>query len=467
MGFFDRLVGKKPSPASPTPASAPPTQATPAPAAPPAADAKRATPEPASGPTGGLLPQLTAARERLEAKDLPGALALYEQILATAGDRPDVLVTISGDLGTCGYVETIIELIAPRYDAERHGPATGLNLLQAYLATRNPGAAQHVLDILFALQRPELEERLWGFSNAIAELLEAQRRGELTAGNAAPKGAASVSLVSISKPIWAYGVEDLPGLLPSKEGRVRRVAFGQVAHPGLAQLAERMAKPEDDLGRFARGLPLWFAETFSFCPLYAPIAAVGLLGKEHYALFPAEWTSQNIRQLVETSSEGIDYIFTSTLVESSGDTELVMKVWEVKKFRERKTFSVRWTPSTADAELTKLHEQVRLFMEWCGYPEGAGLPYVAPARPTAWIQTLGASLSLFLTDKGVLPKEQLVLPASVIDTAAEHAAANAAASIAWLTLRERAQRLGVSGALPEIQLSPNPLVGAARGRLGL
>lgn len=462
MGFFDRLVGKKSSPPAPTPASAAP--ATPSHPPPPA-------PEPAAEvapvPTGGLLPQLTAARDRLEAKDLPGAVAIYEQVLATAGDRPDVLVTISGDLGTCGYVEPIVELIAPRYDAERHGPATGLNLLQAYLVLRNPGAAQHVLDILFALQRPELEERLWGFSNAIAELLEAQRRGELTAGSAAPKGGSTINLVSISKPIWAYGAETLPGLLPPKEGRLRRIAFGQLAHPGTPNLAERMAKPEDELGRFARGLPLWFAETFSFCPLYAPIAAIGMVDKSHYALFPAEWTSQNIRQLVETAADGLDYVFTGTLVETSGDTELVMKVWEVKKFRERKSFSARWTPATADAELARLHEQIRLFMEWCPYPEGAGLAYSAPPSPTAWIRTLGSSLSLFLTDKGVLPKEQLTLPAAVIDTTAEQAAAGAAASIAWLTLRERAERLGASGPLPAIQLNTNPLVAAARERLGL
>lgn len=464
MGFFDRLTGKKPTPARPTPSSAAPTPA-PAPAPEPVSEA--ATPEAATGPTGGLLPQLTAARDRLEAKDLPGALAIYEQVLATAGDRPDVLVTISGDLGSCGFIEPIVELISPRYDAERHGPATGLNLLQAYLALRNPGAAQHVLDILFALGRPELEDRLWGFSNAIAELLEAQRRGEATGAATGAKDATSINLVSISKPIWSYGVEDLPGLLPPKEGRLRRVAFCQLAHPGLAEAAERMKKPEDDLGRFARGLPLWFAETFSFCPLYAPIAAVGLMGKEHYALFPAEWTAANIRQLVETSSDGLDYVFTGALTETSGDTELVLRVWEVKKFRERKVFNARWTPSTIDAELAKLHEQIRLFMEWCAYPEGAGLAYTPPARPTAWVQTLGASLSLFLTDKGVLPKEQLTLPAAVIDTAAEQAAHNGAASIAWLTLQERAQRLGASGPLPAIQLSPNPLVGAAREQLGL
>ena len=39
----------------------------------------------------------------------------------------DVLVTISGDLGTNGHVMQIIELVAPRYDADRHGPATGIN----------------------------------------------------------------------------------------------------------------------------------------------------------------------------------------------------------------------------------------------------------------------------------------------------------------------------------------------------
>src|SRR5580698_2223803 len=72
MGFFDRSDEKKPAPLS-------------APASNPAA--------------GGVMPQLAAAREKLEARDLPAALAIYEQVLADAGDRADVLVAISGDLG--------------------------------------------------------------------------------------------------------------------------------------------------------------------------------------------------------------------------------------------------------------------------------------------------------------------------------------------------------------------------------
>lgn len=451
MGFFDRLAGRKPAgPAtpSPTPGEAP------------------------AAPAGGLLSPLAAAREKLEAKDLPGALALYEQVLAVSGDRPDVLVTISADLGTCGYVEAIIELIAPRYDAERHGPATGLNLLQAYLAVRNPGAAQHLLDILFALGRPELEERLWGFSNAIAEQIEAQRRGAAAGVGVADRGAAApeavtIELVSISKPIWAYGIETLPGLLPSKEGRARRVAFCQLATLGVPDLDERMGKPEDDLGRFSRGFALWLAETFVFSPVYAPIAAIGVVRPKHYALFPAEWSSANIRQLVDTSGDGIDYAFTGAMREVSGDTELVLRVWEIKKFRERKTFTARWTPATADAELAKLHEQIRLFMEWTACPPGAALAYAPPARPTAWIQTLGASLSLFLAEKDVLPRDQVPPASAWLDRAAENAATGESASLAWLTLADRARRLGAVATPPPVQLHPGAVVEAAHRQIGL
>src|SRR5581483_8406312 len=148
MGFFDRFTSKKPEPATPSAASA---------------DASAPAASPAPNAAAAVKPRLALAREKLAGRDLPGAMAIYEEALAHAGDRADVLVTISGDLGSHGHVAQIIELIAPRYDAERHGPATGLNLLQAYLAVRDPDAAQHVLDILFDLDRPELEERLHGF----------------------------------------------------------------------------------------------------------------------------------------------------------------------------------------------------------------------------------------------------------------------------------------------------------------
>ena len=455
MGFFDRLAAKKnaSSPSEPTA-------------------------DPSATAANPLRPRLAAARAHLESKDLPAALAIYEEILAAAGDRADILVTISGDLGSTGHLAPIIDLIAPRYDAQRHGPATGLNLLQAYLALRNPDAAQHVLDILFSLERPELEERLHGFSNAIAELIvqgaeSLPALGEPTGPGqrAAPPAVAKVALVSISKPIWFYGLEPLAEkILPPNSERLRRIAFAQLALPGAyADLPAAMAKPEDELARLSRALPLWFAETFYFSSHYAPVAAVGVLtppegGASQPVIFSSEWSTDNLRQLVDSSTGGLDYIVTGALTQKAGDHELLLRIWEVKKFRERKQFLVRWTPATADAELLKIHEQLRLFMEWSA--EKSGLPYTAPASPLVWLDTLGASLGLFLAEKKILPAEALPPLAPTFEQLASHTASSVSTSLAWLTLQSRAKRLTL--ATPsEAELSPDPLVTQARSTLAL
>ena len=457
MGFFDRFTPNKNTPSNPAELNG------------------AATP-----PPGSVKAQLLAAREKLDAKDLQGALEIYEELLVISGDRPDVLVALSGDLGSCGYVDQIVELVAPRYDAQRHGPATGINLLQAYLATRNTTAAQHLLDILFALKQPELEQRLYGFSNALAELLEAERRGQLpprstgapdSAENSSEDGPPpikTIHLVSISRPIWSYGLEGVTNLLPPKEGRKRRVAFAQLATPDEPDWLMKMSQPEDDLARLSRGLPLWLCETMYFCPHYAPVAAIAMAGKEHYGIFASEWTTDNIRQLVDTSTEGLDYVFTGALRHRSGDYDLVLRLWEIKKFRERKVFNLHWTPATANAELTALQEQIRAFMEFTPYPAGTGLAYTPPPNPFAWSDTLGATLSFFLAEKAVLPKEQIAAPAEALARIAARAASSETSSLAWLALRDRAPKLGVTSAIPaDAKLAETPLVLEAKRVLGL
>ncbi len=468
MGFFDRFSARKSSPAR---SAAPAEPTPPVPEATPGAlspSTSADTPpsgevETAASGEGPLSPEsigsvLLAAREKLDQRDLPAALVLYERILAVAGDRADVLVTISGDLGMTGHVETIAELIAPRYDAERHGPATGLNLLQAYLAVRNTTAARHTLDILFALRQAELEERLHGFSNALAELIEAEKKGLLaptppgiaghspTGSAPAAGGPVSISLISISKPIWLYGLEPIATqILPPKGDRVRRVAFAQLAILGNPQVHPLMKEPEEEQGRLTRALPLWLAESFCFSPSYAPIAAIGMVpDARHYALFSAEWTTENLRQLVDTSGTGLDYIFTGAIQRTDDETQLLMRIWEVRKFRERKQFSARWSPATMDLELTKLHQQIRQFMEWAAFPAGTGMTYTPPASPKAWLDVLGASLTLFLGEKTLLAPEQLTTTAAAQNTAAHQAGQGESASLAWLTLGARARTLGVT-----------------------
>ncbi len=477
MGFFDRFSSKKPQPA--TPASAESTKERgdaapvhPAPA--PASNAPEGTPSAAAlSAPGGVKARLAAAREKLTAKDLAAAMAIYEEVLAAAGDRPDVLVAISGDLGSHGQVQEIVELIAPRYDAERHGPATGLNLLQAYLALRNPDAAQHVLDLLFGLQRPELEERLYGFSNAIAEMLASPHAapppgviGGAAVGAEGPK----VSLITISKPVWVYGLEPmLAQLLPPKEGRLRRIAFAQLALPGYPDIGAAVKKPEDELGRLSKAIPVWLAETFYFSPSYAPLAAVAVVtppdgAPNHHMIFGAEWTTENLRQLVETTEGGLDFLVTGALRVNAGDYELVLRVWEVKTFRERKTFHARWTPASADESLVALHSEVRKFMEWS--PASAALAFSPTLKPRAWLDTLGGSLGLFLAEKKILPANLLAPSPEVLGHAAQHATTSEAASLAFLTTRARIAALGATLAPFDVALTRSALVNEARKILG-
>ena len=468
MGFFDRFTSKKPErpAAQPSPTSAQSSAPTVQPAAPAAGGGSSATPGASSSPisAGGIRPRLDAAREKLDLRDLPGALALYEEVLGAAGDRADVLVTISGDLGSHGNVSEIIELIAPRYDADRHGPATGLNLLQAYLAVRNADAAQHVLDILFALNRPELDDRLHGFSNAIAEILAGSDQ-VATPGGTSVADAHKIGLITLSKPIWFYGLEPLGAqLLPPKEGRLRKIAFAQLALPGYAVDDKAGPKPEDELTRLSRAIPLWFHETFYFSAAYAAVAAVAIKppaeGRPsgHYVVFTAEWTTENLRQLVESHSDGLDYIVTGSLRATSGDYEITLRVWEVKTFRERKTFSARWTPGNADSALVQLHGQLRGFMEWS--PASAAFAYTNTTQPRPWLETLGASLGLFLVEKNVLAHEQLAPVGEDLQRAGQRAAASEAASFAFLTLRRRAMQLGLANP-GDVALARSPLVGQA------
>jgi len=458
MGFLDRFLGKSSSGKSPakgvngTNSPAMPSLGS-SPAPPPGIEPITPMEETPPVDIGPVAPKLAEALELLEVRDLDGAKAIYEEILSsTAGDRPDVLVRISGDLGATGHVGTVIELIAQRYDAERHGPATGINLLQAYLALNSPESAQHVLDLLFDLKKPELEDRLWGFSNAIGDLLANLR------GSASGKGPASqINLVTISKPIWAYGIEEVPNLLPAKGDRLKTIAIGQLALLGITDTDSRAKTPEEPLGRFTRGFPLWLAETLYFSPQYTTLAAIGLKEKAHYALFPVEWTTDNIRQVIDSNSAKIDYVITGALREQDGDFSLTLRLWEIKGFRERKCFEARWTPATADTELAKLHDQIRLFFEW---KPAEGMAYVPPTSPTAWIDTLGASLSTFLADKNVLPREQLgALPSPLADPAS-----NDAAALAHLTLTDRSNRLGVPA--PTSAVPDSALVNAARSALG-
>ena len=86
---------------------------------------------------GSYRAHLWIGRIALEKKNLDIAKRCFSYVLSHGGqDHSDVLMTISGDLGNSGFINEIIEIIAPIYEPKKHGPQTGCNLLQAYLETK-------------------------------------------------------------------------------------------------------------------------------------------------------------------------------------------------------------------------------------------------------------------------------------------------------------------------------------------
>jgi hypothetical protein len=85
-------------------------------------------------------------------------------------------------------------------------------------------------------------------------------------------------------------------------------------------------------------------------------------------------------------------------------------------------------------------------MEWTALPAGNGLAYVAPAAPQAHIHALGATLTQFFGEKGVLAPEQVAGGPAVL---LQNTAANPADPRAHLTLVAGLFRQKAQGGVPD------------------
>jgi tetratricopeptide (TPR) repeat protein len=115
--------------------------------------------------------QLWLARTALDAHDLPGALAYYEESLARAGDNVSMvlLMQMGGDLGNHGYLKELIELTEPRFMPKVHGLPVGNNLMKAHVDLGEIEAARRILEQLYVLKRPDYKATLDFWEREIAK----------------------------------------------------------------------------------------------------------------------------------------------------------------------------------------------------------------------------------------------------------------------------------------------------------
>lgn len=112
---------------------------------------------------GSWLAQVWLARHALDRKDIAEARRLYAPALALPDLPGKALMQISGDLGQRGYLAEAIELVAPRYNANKHGPNTANNLLMAMTELGRKDDARRFLAGLPPAPDPRFAEvrRFW------------------------------------------------------------------------------------------------------------------------------------------------------------------------------------------------------------------------------------------------------------------------------------------------------------------
>ncbi len=428
VGFFASLFGSNRTPnsrpAAPVPAAAAPA-AEPAPAPPAGTDSISA--QAAAGELD--LPALLAeARALLDRKDLPAALQIYERIANADEDLGGPFTTISGDLGATGHIDAVIEFLAPRYDPALHGTGPGLNLLQAFIHRRNAHAAQQLLDLLRPLVTTySLRDRFDGFANAVTEL----RAAAPAEPAALPREAANdINLINISKPIWTYGLENGENTLPTKNPRVRRIAFLPIALVGEGLKAGEFAAPDHPLAAVVRGLPLALAEACWFAPAYRPIATSGLDPQKNLLLCPRPFRLEQIRQLFPAREEPLDYALAGTVRAAAGGAlgGVEFTIWDVRKGKLLKTLALEGADALARAWPLLLG-----YIE-AAKPGPAPLDYALPADPGAHAVALDHVLHFFLVEKGVLAADKLAPHETRLEFLAAHAADHPAAAVPRLAL---------------------------------
>ncbi|MBB3225975.1 tetratricopeptide (TPR) repeat protein [Luteibacter sp. Sphag1AF] len=203
---------------------------------------------------GSWRAQLWLARAALEAGDLPRAREIYGLVLARAIPVPaDALQQISGDLGRNGHLELLLELVSPVFDVDRHGLAVGNNLIKANLDVGHIAQARRLLEALYRQQRPDWEEHLLYWDNAIAT-------AEKRFGPVETETPLTVGLLKLEQPVWVREALDAGSLLPTRDANSPVVVFmaGSCTSPqsGDSVISQRT----DALGRLSRGMPMYLAE---------------------------------------------------------------------------------------------------------------------------------------------------------------------------------------------------------------
>jgi tetratricopeptide (TPR) repeat protein len=300
--------------------------------------------------------QLWLARGELNGGGLGRAKQYYAEALERAPKPipPDLLMQMSGDLGSKGHLRELIELTAPHFVPQLHGMAVGNNLIKALVDTGNLEPAEQVKASLWAQNRPDWKDALAFWDAEIAR----QRVAGVNAAGAPQQ--LQVGMLRVDGPIWLPPGSPARGLFRAKSAAAPTVTFLGGTAEAPQQPSQTEMQMADALGRMTRSLPLFFAEqvemrTAAAGRAMAPWAVSPVSG---FVVSGQRWPDETAVQAVKVPENASDYVVT---VHVDGEVE----PWTTELAFVRSSDGIRigelqaeFSPATPEQGLAELADEV-------------------------------------------------------------------------------------------------------------
>ncbi len=330
---------------------------------------------------GSWRAQMFLARAELAQGNLDAAKALYAEAIGNIAQPlpTDLLMQMSGDLGSTGHPVELLELTTPYFVPEAHGMVVGANLIKASVDTNNLEFAAKLTSVLGSFNRPDFAQSLAYWNQQIAQKLS---------GLPDPNGGVQIGMLRVDGPIWLPPNSPVRPLFGVK-GNGPSVTFlgGSAETPVPATKEDGTAEQpqiSDVLGRMTRALPLYLAEQVemrtaatgrAMIPWAVPQAA-GQPGG--FIVSSARWPDETARQAVLDPNNLSDYVVTVHV-----DAEVTP--WEASLVFIRASDGTRigelqadFTPESPTEGLDKLADEVVELLSSFGSTSTPGI-YRIPA----------------------------------------------------------------------------------------
>ncbi|MCU6502061.1 hypothetical protein LPN04_30135 [Rugamonas sp. A1-17] len=357
---------------------------------------------------GSWRARLWLARHHLEKEEFAAARALYAEVLQGGQYDGNALMMMSGDMGNNGQIPMMLELIGPAYDEHQHDPMAGLNLLRACQALGKVDEGEALLGRMYALGLPPIKQYLDQF----AEVFQQMR------AQSAPLDTANLKIatISLTRPIWQYGLRDADWLFAAKPESAPVVGFFALTKitdgTGRAE-----SQREDALGRESRAIPLYLAEAAHYWSDYAASCNIPIVEGGGPVLSGTETDAQALFDIVPA---GMKYFVTGEIgctgEGKSARWSIALHLWDCGT-RTRQA-SERGSATEDELSALVLSLEQRLLAH-IGHKREQPLDAFYQ-RPTfeamgVYLTELGQSFMLTLLDNGHMPKSAMWGERSMLD----------------------------------------------------